>query len=235
MPIQLNVGHGSDVGRRRERNEDAYRVFHSEKRVRDARRGSIFAVADGMGGHKAGAQASKMAVDQLWLYFQYPAERFHPEKTLVELVQSVNHSVWQAAQSKGSHYRMGCTLSVLHIDESGRQAHVVHAGDSRIYCFRPGTGLRQVTVDHVDADNLNALANHIGYSEQIYIETRSWLLNRGDRWLLCSDGLTKGVTKAELAEVLAGEPDPQAAVDRMIVLANRTGDDNVTAVIVDVG
>lgn len=231
---ELQVGHATDVGKRRDRNEDAYRVFHGEKRVRDARRGSIFAVADGMGGHKAGAQASKMAVDQLWLYFQYPPDRFHHERTLTELVNSVNHSVWKAAQERGSHHRMGCTLSVLRIDEAVRQAHVVHAGDSRIYCFRKGQGIRQVTVDHVESDNVNQLANHIGFKDTIYLETSTWILNRGDRWLLCSDGLTKGVSRSELAEVLDAVPDPQAACERLIQLANRTGEDNVTVVIVDV-
>lgn len=232
---ELFVGHATDVGKRRDRNEDAYRVFHGEKRVVEARRGSIFAVADGMGGHKAGSQASRMTVDQLWLYFQYPPDRFHAERTLIELVRSANHSVWKAAQDKGSHHRMGCTLSVLRVDEAARQAFVVHVGDSRIYCFRPSQGLRQVTVDHVESENVNQLANHIGHREDIYIETSSWLLNRGDRWLLCSDGLTKGVTKAEMAETLETVGDPQEACAQLVELANRTGEDNVTVVIVDVG
>jgi protein phosphatase len=90
-------------------------------------------------------------------------------------------------------------------------------------------------VDHVDEQNTNALANHIGYKEDIYLETRTWLLNRGDRWLLCSDGLTKGVTRAELTDVLATVPDPQEAVNTLISLANRTGEDNVTVLVVDVG
>ncbi|GMV40407.1 MAG: hypothetical protein AMXMBFR64_21230 [Myxococcales bacterium] len=231
---ELLVGHATDTGKKRDRNEDAYRVFHGEKRVRDARRGAIFAVADGMGGHKAGAQASRMTVDQLWLYFQYPPERFHGERTLLDLVRSANNAVWTAAQEKGSHHRMGCTLSVLHVDEAQRQATVVHVGDSRIYCHRRGQGLRQVTVDHVEPENVNQLANHIGHRQDIYVETSTWLLNRGDRWLLCTDGLTKGVTKAELAQVLDAVVDPQAACQRLIELANRTGEDNVTVVIVDV-
>jgi protein phosphatase len=230
---QLRIGHGTDAGRQRERNEDAYRTYHGGK-FEKIERGSLFAVADGIGGHKAGAEASKMAVDQLWLYFQFPRERFHASRTLEELVRTLNRTVYQAAQRSGSHKRMGCTLSTFHIDPHLRQGYAVHVGDSRIYRYNPKLGFRQVTVDHTDPVRAHELANHIGISEEIYIETSTWLLHSGDRWLLCTDGLTLGASNAEIEAVLSTEPDTQAAVDKLIDLANREGRDNITAVLIDV-
>ncbi len=233
MGHQLRAAGVSHPGTRKKVNEDAYRIYHGDPRIERSGRGAILAVADGIGGHKAGGQASRMAVDQLWLYFQYPPERFHGEATIEELIRGVNRAIWEAGRHKGAHYRMGCTLSVLAFDPKFRQAHVFHAGDSRIYRLVPGKPLRQVTVDHSDPGRDHALANHIGKSEDIYIERSSWVLRSGERWMLCTDGLLLGVTSEEIEEVLRSVAEPQQAAQRLVDLANRDGRDNVTVIVAD--
>lgn len=231
---RLQIAAATHTGLHRDQNEDAYRVYHEDPRVLSAARGSIVAVADGLGGHKAGEYASKLSVDQLFLYFQYPPARFHPHETLLELVRSINRTVYRTAQQPGAHHRMGSTLTAVHFDHALQRAFVVHVGDSRVYHWHPKPGLRRLTVDHTEEGHDSLLTNHIGRAESVEIDASSWKLHPGSRWLLCSDGLNLGVTDKEIAMVLGDAPEPADATNELIALANRTGRDNVTAIVVAV-
>lgn len=229
----LDVGSATDTGSTRQRNEDAFRVFHGDARLSGTGRGSLFAVADGLGGHRGGAEAARMAVDQLFLFYQYPRERFQGYDTLVDLIRKANRAVWTGAQQRGALQRMGCTLSVLHVDFRVRQAFFAHVGDSRIYLLR-GTELRQITEDHTDPEHTHVLSNHIGLDEQVRIDTNKWMLRPGDRILICSDGLPLGASHQEMTAELAAPVDAQRMADALIALAARQGLDNATAVVIAV-
>lgn len=229
----LDVGSATDTGSTRHRNEDAFRVFHGDARLAGTGRGSLFAVADGLGGHRGGAEAARMAVDQLFLFYQYPPERFRGYDTLLDLIRKANRAVWTGAQQRGALQRMGCTLSTLHIDFRVRQAFTAHVGDSRIYLLRDGA-MTQLTEDHTDAVHTHVLSNHIGLDEQVRIDTDKWMLQAGDRLLLCSDGLPLGASADEMFETLRGDHDAQCSADRLIALAARQGLDNATAVVVHI-
>jgi hypothetical protein len=139
-----------------------------------------------------------------------------------------------------------CTVAVV----SNGTVEIAHVGDSRAYLFRAGV-LQQLTEDHslvagmvrdgiLEADEAstdgrrNIITRALGADDEVRVDRVSIALEPGDRLLLCSDGLSGQVPDASTAEVLATEPDPARAVDRLVGLANAAGgEDNVTVVVID--
>ncbi|MDQ3939730.1 MAG: Stp1/IreP family PP2C-type Ser/Thr phosphatase [Actinomycetota bacterium] len=227
------VGAKSDVGRVREGNEDAYLVQEP-----------LFAVADGMGGHVAGDVASQTAIETIT---EKAADREPRETTALEsLIKEANAAIWSKAQEEPSLRGMGTTCTLIVVDDS--QAHIGHVGDSRAYLFREGE-LSQLTEDHTLVGRMvregrlrpeeaerhpqrSIITRVLGVDEDVQVDTASIPVKEGDRLLICSDGLTSMLDVSEIRQVLADEPDPQAAVDRLVDLANDAGgEDNVTAVV----
>ena len=228
------VGAGkSDVGRVRSGNEDAFLVDHGR---------SLFAVADGMGGHQAGEIASHTAIETL-------RAEFDAEDDISDAIVQANRAVYTKAHSNAEWEGMGTTLTAVAV--IGRLAIVGHVGDSRTYLLRDGK-LRRVTDDHSLVEQLvregrltrEQAANHpqrsiitraLGVSSKVQVDTNHVHLHDKDRFLLCSDGLTSMVDDDSLAEVLRKNRDPKRAVSRLIDLANHAGgEDNITAVVLDV-
>jgi len=237
--LTLRWGSATDVGRVRTLNEDSVLAVPR-----------VFVVADGMGGHAAGEVASQLAVAEFARLAEQPAVR--PED-VSEAVQRANEHILSAGAERGDRHGMGTTLTGVGVvgSEQGEQLAVFNVGDSRVYQVTEGE-LRQLTVDHsavqelVDAGRLTAKAARTHPRRNVV--TRSlgtdpapapdvWLVQpaAGDRFLVCSDGLTGELEDAEIAELLAENSDPQAAAEHLVRQAVAVGGhDNVTAVVLDV-
>jgi len=232
--VIVRVGARTDVGRVRTRNEDSYLVEEP-----------LFAVADGMGGHRGGNVASALTIEAI----REARPPWDPSGApLVEAVRRANRVVHERAAGDHNLRGMGTTVTVL--QTSATSALIAHVGDSRAYLLRDGE-LRQLTHDHtlvqqmVDEGKIsqeeagvhparNIITRSLGVDEDVEVDELPLDLRTGDRVLLCSDGLTAMLHDDEIRQVLREEPDPQAAADMLVDLAvERGGDDNVTTIVVD--
>lgn len=257
----VNFSALTDVGRKREHNEDNFLV---DKKL------SLFVVCDGMGGHAAGEVASALAVRSIHeevkkeadLLSDYSAGKQGAAKVsrkeilnLLEFAANrASTTINEAAAKDPSKRGMGTTLvAVLFV---GAQAFIVHVGDSRIYLLRNGV-LEQLTDDHNVHNELlkrkkltkeqilqlapkNAITRAVGVYESCEPDTLVMDVVAGDRFLLCTDGLSEYFDAphgnlTELGKILSN-PDGDASVKHFIDTANaRGGKDNITAVVVTVG
>jgi serine/threonine protein phosphatase PrpC len=223
----------SDIGRLRQRNEDAYLV-----------RDSLFVVADGMGGHRGGDVASALALETI----ESGAPDDATLRGLVEDIKRANQAVLERGEADRDLRGMGTTITALLV-EDGR-AHVAHVGDSRAYLLRDGT-LQQLTEDHTLVQRMvregrltedeaahhpqrSVLTRALGVEEEVPVDELTLDVHAGDRLLLCTDGLTTMIDRGRIQKILARERDPQAACDKLIDAANRAGgDDNITVIVLD--
>jgi protein phosphatase len=260
----------TDPGRVRAQNEDQLLIATLAKALQvqqtslrqehmhySNERGHLFVVADGMGGHRGGAQASALAVGIMerfildackWFFHLQGAEEGHVLNDFRNALQQTDARVIEEARRQPQLWGMGTTLTMAY--SLGRDLFVIHVGDSRGYLFRQGH-LEQVTRDHTLVQELldrghlrpeeaskhqfrHVITNVVGGTEQgVRPEIHKLTVQAGDVLLLCSDGLTEMVPNEDIAAVLASAPEPQAACERLIDMANdRGGKDNVTAVVV---
>jgi len=237
--LTLRWGAATDVGRVRKLNEDSLLAVPP-----------LFVVADGMGGHAAGEVASQLAVAEFARLAEQPTVG---ADDLAETVRQANEHILSAGAERGDRYGMGTTLTGIGVvgTTDGEQLAVFNVGDSRVYRFHDGR-LDQLTVDHsavqelVDAGRLTPQAARTHPRRNVV--TRSlgsqpgpapdvWLVPpvTGDRYLVCSDGLTGELEDPAIAELLGTADDPQAAADELVRLALAAGGhDNVTVVVLDV-
>lgn len=210
----------------------------------------LYAVADGMGGHRAGEVASEIAIDALREH-----RGDHDTDGIVAAVEQANAKVVTLAAENAEFRGMGTTISVLaRVDREGSDAlAVVNVGDSRVYLLRAESeDLEQVTEDHSLVETLrrqgqitaeeaavhpqrNILTRALGIDTKVLID--SWELEpvTGDRYLLCSDGLFNEVDEPRIAAVLRRLADPDEAATELVRLANEGGGrDNISVVVVDV-
>ena len=224
---------------------DPTRTWNGEVDVTGRR--VLLAVSDGMGGHQAGEIASALVIQTVMASLAAHAAE-SPDRALELAVLQANQVV-RAAATQQSKQGMGATLTAILID--GQDAWIAEVGDSRAYLWRDGQ-LRQLTRDQslvqmlVDIGALtadqaktsprkNVILQAIGTAQTLTAAIVRLLLRRGDRLLICCDGLSNEVAEEELAALLA-EPDPVAASERAIDLANaHGGSDNITAIIAHVG
>ena len=226
----------SDVGRVRTGNEDSFLIADT-----------VFAVADGMGGHRAGEVASAAALEPLTLL---DGQRFENSASaltaLTTAAVSANAEISRRSHDDPELEGMGTTLTALLID--GDAAHLVHVGDSRAYLSRDGA-LVQLTDDHtlvqalIDQGRLtpaqagthphrSVITRAIGVASDVEVDAQSFALVPGDTMLLCSDGLTGMIADERIIELLKTH-SPADAVDALIAAANEAGGaDNVTVLIV---
>ncbi len=239
MPISVSFrwtsGGATDQGRLRTINQDAFL---------DRPDFGIWAVADGMGGHRDGGRASQMLVEALAALPRPPLLGAAADSVRTALTE-VNRRLVEEAQAQGGDV-IGSTIVTLIV--RGNHCGLLWVGDSRAYRLRDGT-LSRLTRDHTQVQALvdqgiltpeqaehhpysNVLSRAIGAEDAVEIDTRIESLHSGDIYLLCSDGLDKELTDEQIALLLAG-PDP-AVVCRSLVQAacEAGGRDNVTAVVV---
>lgn len=234
-PTIPGVGALSDPGLTRPQNEDALLVEPP-----------LYAVADGMGGHRAGEVASRVALEELVAH----APRSADSKALGRAVRAANRAVIDSADKTRTRSGMGTTLTVAMVN--GTHVALAHVGDSRAYLLHEGA-LTRITEDHsmvADLVRQGALSEEDArFHPQRSVITRALGSDRdmqadlydveaiaGDRLLLCTDGLTGMIPDDYIAEMLAGEPEPSRAAAKLVEAANRAGGyDNITVVIVDIG
>ena len=232
----------TDVGRKREHNEDSFLCAADL---------GLFAVADGMGGHQAGERASRMAVERLKDALVLPEKEAARDEVLATLRRAMVHAgaaIFDAAQSDPDLSGMGTTLTAMLFH--GGRAFVTHVGDSRAYLYRDGKA-QQLTDDHswvqeqVRAGLLtehearesrfrHIITRSVGFEREVQVDGEIWPVQAGDCYVLCSDGLSNHLEEGDLSRVLSASfyrDVPQRLVD----LANdRGGDDNITVVLIHV-
>lgn len=239
----------TDVGCKRDRNEDAF-LINEELR--------LFLVADGMGGHAGGQHASALAVNTVE---ERVAEMSMPgssaagadpveqvRQRLAEAVRAAGRRIHQWAAEHPEFRGMGTTLVAVLVH--GPNAYVANVGDSRVYLLREGH-VQQLTEDHsLVAQSIregliteeearthrmrNVITRALGFNEDVEVDVLVHALQRDDRLLLCSDGLSGKVEDGELGEVVRTH-DLDGGARALVGLAcARGGDDNVTVVLVGV-
>lgn len=217
----------SDTGLSRENNEDS--VYSGRW---------LHAVADGMGGHAAGEVASAAVITALSAYdAETPPDRLL--EILGRAVAEANAEVARQAAEDRARLGMGTTLAALLL--SGDRAALVNIGDSRAFRLRDGH-LRQITEDHVigklvsDAgDYAPVLARYLDGRPDRSPDLSTRDLRPGDRYLLCSDGLSPVVSARAIRDVLMSAPEPELAAAQLAALAEAEGGpDNASAIVIDV-
>jgi protein phosphatase len=236
-PIAVRAAAATDVGRVRAHNEDSHLVT-----------GSVFAVADGMGGHAAGEVASRLAVEALADVAERPSLSVSDVvDALAEANERMLRSVTEHQQRRG----MGTTVSGLALvrEEGAARWAVFNLGDSRVYRYAAGR-LTQLTVDHSEVWELveaglitraeaarhplrNVVTRSLGLPVMAPVDVWTRKPEAGERFLVCSDGLTGELGDEELARLLAEHDDPQDAADALVRAAVEAGGrDNVTVIVV---
>ena len=238
----LSIGAVTHVGRVRTGNEDAFIA-----------QPLLVGVADGMGGHQAGEVASAIAVQMMRDRVGDGAPSL---EAATAAVVAANTAIFKGARDNSEQRGMGTTLTALIVlgDEAAgaiRRFVLLNVGDSRTYLLRAGR-LRRITVDHSYVQELvstghiteiearthprrNIVTRALGIEASVRVD--SWVLPfvKGDRYLLCSDGLVDEVDDSEIAEVLAAHRDAQRAAQALVDVANEHGGrDNTTVIVVDV-
>jgi PPM family protein phosphatase len=232
--VRLVVGAATDVGRVREGNEDAYLVDDAM---------GLFAVADGMGGHRAGEVASVTALEAL-------RAAINAGQPLRESIEDANEAVFTKSLTDQSLRGMGTTLTAGTL-VTGGTVLVGHVGDSRAYLLHDGE-LHQVTVDHSLVEELvregrltadeaavhpqrSIITRALGVDSSVEVDIYPVELAPGDRLLFCSDGLTGMVQPDTIAATLRREEDPTRAATQLVDAANAAGgEDNITVLVVAV-
>jgi protein phosphatase len=259
----------TDRGQVRPANEDQFLIarltkalqvqqtsLHQSRLQYGEEQGHLFLVADGMGGHQGGEQASRLAVSAIeqfmlntfkWFFQLKGSEQQSVLTEFQEALQQTDARIFREAQRNPALWGMGTTLTMAYSLDS--ELFVVHVGDSRCYLYRGGR-LHQLTRDHTLVQELvsrghiapeeasqhrlrHVIVNVVGGTEQgVKPEVHKVHLETGDVMLLCSDGLTEMVPDEEVAAVLQAEADPERASERLVALANeKGGKDNVTVVV----
>ncbi len=222
----------TDVGRQRRDNEDSSYAS-----------GSVFVVADGMGGAQSGEVASKIVVDA---FSSGLPETGTAEERLAVVVQRANREIHERSRSEAANAGMGTTVTAAYLD--GDAIAIAHVGDSRAYLLRDGE-LRRLTEDHSLVEELvrggrlteeeaaehpqrSVITRALGIEPIVEIDTWTYPLRPGDVVLLCSDGLTSMVSEQQLQRVVVAAPTLNEAAQRLIGAANEAGGrDNITVVL----
>ena len=250
MTKQLRLASAAltDIGRKRERNQDNVTSHVPPEPDLFEEKGALFVVCDGMGGHAAGEVASELGVQTIReVYFTTRGQDVI--SSIAQAVKSANDAIYSTARSTVEYGGMGTTCVALVV--AGGRGYIVNIGDSRAYILRDGQ-MRQVTQDHswvaeqvrggvlseqqarVHAHR-NVITRSLGTQPSITADLFVETLHDGDRVLLCSDGLHGYVEEDAIYQELSAQPSPETTARNLIDMANANGGpDNITAVVVDV-
>jgi serine/threonine protein phosphatase PrpC len=245
----------SDVGLQREHNEDSFCIVPEHR---------LFVVADGMGGHRAGDIASRMATTEIKAFFDsddidedaWPkgdVDELTPDQArLVSAVKLANQRIFQASIGNRSVQGMGTTIVGAVFNRRDRTIHIAHVGDSRAYRIRDGE-LTQLTRDHsllndyllvmpnlTDAQRerlpSNVITRALGMQDAVAVDVALDEVEPGDVYVLCSDGLNGMVGDGRILEIVQGAGgDIEWAAKALVGQANQNGgEDNITVVLVHI-
>ncbi|MFZ9746693.1 MAG: PP2C family protein-serine/threonine phosphatase [Opitutaceae bacterium] len=233
--LTLHAAAATDIGRVRRENQDRFLL--------DAT-GRLFGVADGIGGLPGGAEAAQLAVEA---FARWMADDDSPDPDLAAALREANESVALLGRRISPAVGIGTTLTVGSL--AGSALRLAHVGDSRCYAWRAGA-LELLTEDHsvenevrrrrargeqvyFQASQRGALTRCIGQPPPLEVDVSVRPLLAGDRYVFCTDGISRLVADLELRDLLAATEAPQDVVDRLVEVAlRRGGPDNATAVAV---
>ncbi|MFQ5789607.1 MAG: Stp1/IreP family PP2C-type Ser/Thr phosphatase [Acidobacteriota bacterium] len=249
--MRVACGSYSDVGRRRESNEDNYCINNGE---------GLYVVADGMGGHAAGEVASQVAVDTIeefikltgadeeitWPYGIDESLSLNGNR-LKTSIRFANRKLLEKTRERADYEGMATTVVAVLVKND--RADVAHVGDSRVYLIRDGA-IRCLTSDHswvneqvlsgvIDSEQAkthplrNVVTRALGGREELEVDVQDMKLKHGDSLLLCSDGLTSMVGDEDILKIVSlDRSDVDRAARRLVEAANRSGgEDNITAIL----
>ncbi|MCP4601361.1 MAG: Stp1/IreP family PP2C-type Ser/Thr phosphatase [Proteobacteria bacterium] len=251
----LRVAGLTDVGQEREHNEDSYGLMpHFD----------LFIVADGMGGHRAGDVASRMAIEAVDDFFQATEKEditwpFHFDPNLpfamnrlITAIQVANSRIYQESIKNNEHQGMGTTAVSIHLVSDLNACHIAHVGDSRCYRVRGGS-IELLTTDHSLVNDYlkaapdlteeqlaelprNVITRALGMQESVVVDVQTHVPEPGDIFLLCSDGLNTMLADNEILEVVVDKRDDLDETCKTIInIANeRGGEDNITLILAEV-
>ncbi len=245
--FSVNYSGLSDIGMSRSENQDCLGVFPKENNSYCDDKGQLFLIADGMGGHARGGEASKLAVYYVpEIYFSDETEDVH--SSLFRAFENANARILERWEEAGSADRMGTTCSALVLLRES--VFVAHVGDSRIYRIRKNK-IEQLTDDHTYVAELqrrglfteeeaknnprrSELLRAMGVNQELEVDIfETSPLRLGDVYVLCTDGLVN-VPKEEILEIVKNH-QPEDACRELVDLENsRGGDDNITVQVVSI-
>lgn len=257
-PFYLSVAGDTDVGKVREKNEDAFVVADltggtlvngtSHKRFDVGEHGVLLAVSDGMGGAHAGEVASALVVETITRALDKAPPDAPRDALMDDAIQRAHRAVWDTAKREGK--KMGATLTAVFVHAG--DAYIAEVGDSRAYLIRAGQ-IMQLTHDQSMVQLLldsgvikedeaehspirNVILQAVGNQPNVKIALAKLALRDRDCLVLCSDGLTTLVRDEEIRDVVLRSGRPEVATRQLIDLANeRGGKDNITVVVAGVG
>ncbi|MGB3680883.1 MAG: Stp1/IreP family PP2C-type Ser/Thr phosphatase, partial [Rubrobacteraceae bacterium] len=227
----------TDPGKVRQNNEDSLLVGEGTD-------SSLFAVADGVGGSEAGEVASGITVEALM--------ELEPDVSFGTVIQAANQRILSAAQDDEKLAGMGTTVVAVRFtgSQDDPTAEVAHVGDSRVYLSRDGE-MEPLTEDHslvaelvrsgdltraqaAEHPQKNLITRALGADEDVEVDTMVLPVKAGDRFLLCSDGLSDMVPEDRIAEILTGPSEnPEGPARQLLSEALEAGGaDNITIVLV---
>ena len=252
--LALVSGGATDKGLRRSKNEDCVLIREDL---------GLFLIADGAGGHNAGNVASALATATVAEYLDDTEDAFRESpdqdqfglwtgaRRLVCAVQQANLEVVEAAQVADKYRGMGTTIVAMLASLDSKRLHLGYVGDSRCYRLRGGF-VDQMSQDHSVLNDVmelrpelpdeviaklprKAVTRALGMAKTVRVSLQTLQLAPGDRYMLCSDGLSNELNEKELFKILSAGRPPQATVRDLIDAANESGGrDNIAALVIDV-
>jgi protein phosphatase len=246
--LELEAGGLTDAGPHRETNEDSIGCFAPSDPLAVERKGYLYVVADGLGGHNFGEIASASAVATVGEEYYSPSNHTRIEPALRQAVQAANLRIHELTHRHPEYRSMETTLSALAI--AGSQAYIAHIGDTRVYHWREGR-LTQLTSDHSEAAELvrlkilkpervrehpgrNVLTRTLGSRLIPRPDYLRQPVMAGDQFLMCSDGLWSELDDLELAAILAERAPAQACRELLDRVLGGDCPDNVTVQVIRV-
>ncbi len=241
----------SDVGCQRENNEDSFLYWEPAGEEEFKRKGRLAVIADGMGGHEGGQEASRLAVETVREVYDH-GFRDEPQAALLESFAAAHSRIQDYAERHPAFQGMGTTCTALVL--RGRQLYFAHVGDSRLYLVR-GANILRLTRDHSYVGRLvesglvraedaekhpqrHILTAALGAGMEIGVdgsEEQGLAMQAGDDLLLCTDGLWGVVTDGEIEMAVTSHP-PAKCCEVLVKLARERGaPDNVTVQVLRVG
>jgi protein phosphatase len=237
--MKLKIGARTDSGRVRTNNEDSLYI--------DGQR-DLFIVADGMGGHKSGEVASRIAIDIIPEVLSKELSEIEEAKEIIqEAISKANKAIYDRSQFSPGKKGMGTTLVLALIIKE--HILVAHAGDSRAYLIRAGE-IIESTEDHSKVSEMvrigqltreqardhfmkHVVTKSLGAENEIEPEIACWNWEEKSFLLLCSDGLTDMLRDDEILKIINSDEDPQGVCDQLVKAANeKGGKDNITTILV---
>ncbi|MBQ7841389.1 MAG: Stp1/IreP family PP2C-type Ser/Thr phosphatase [Lachnospiraceae bacterium] len=233
----------TDIGKKRMLNQDyVYRTLDGIGSLKN-----LFVVADGMGGHKGGGYASRLAVEEILSKIEQDEES-SPAQVLVDAIRHANHCVWSAAQEDERLSGMGTTVVAATFD--GSTLTVANVGDSRLY-IADEKEIRQITQDHSLVEEMvrfggisreqarrhpdrNIITRAVGVEDDLKVDCFFAPLKQGDKVLLCSDGLTNMLEDEEIKAILNEDSEIEVRALKLVETANdHGGRDNIAVIIME--